>query len=75
MGEIIYRYAEKFNIAPFIIQTILLFICFIVLAFFSPGKMGETGVVIFGIISIVVILVSRIINGKEWFKKPSNWDE
>ena len=34
--------------------------------------MNEVGAVIFGIISIVVIIVSRLINGKVWFQKPSN---
>ena len=73
MGEIIYSLAEKFNIAPFLIQIILLIFCFIGFALLAPGGIDEVGVVIFGIISVVVIIVSRISHGKEWFQRPSNW--
>ena len=74
MGEIIYSLAEKFNIAPFLIQIILLIFCFIGFALLAPGGIDEVGAVIFGIISVVVIIVSRIVHGKEWFQKPSNWN-
>jgi len=72
MGELIFSLAEKFNIAPFLIQTVLLLFCFIGYALLAPGGMNEVGAVIFGIISIVVIIVSRLVNGKAWFQKPSN---
>ena len=75
MGEIIYSLAEKFNIAPFLIQIILLIFCFIGFALLAPGGIDEVGAVIFGIISIVVIIVSRIGHGKEWFQRPSNWNQ
>ena len=73
MGEIIYSLAEKFNIAPFLIQIILLIFCFIGFALLAPGGVDEVGAVIFGIISVVVIIVSRIGHGKEWFQRPSKW--
>jgi len=72
MGEVIYSLAEKFNVAPFLIQILLLIFCFIGYALLAPGGMNEVGAVIFGIISIVVIIVSRFVNGKAWFQKPSN---
>ena len=72
MGEIIFSLAEKFNIAPFLIQIVLLLFCFVGYALFAPGGIDEVGAVIFGIISIIVIIVSRLINGKIWFQKPSN---
>ena len=72
MGEIIFSLAEKFNIAPFLIQIVLLIFCFVAYALLAPGGIDEVGAVIFGIISIVVIIVSRLINGKIWFQKPSN---
>ena len=72
MGEIIFSLAEKFNIAPFLIQIVLLLFCFLGIALLAPGGIDEVGTVIFGIISIVVIIVSRLINGKIWFQKSSN---
>ena len=72
MGEVIYSLAEKFNVAPFLIQILLLIFCFIGYSLFAPGGMNEVGAVIFGIISIVVIIISRLVNGKAWFQKPSN---
>ena len=60
------------QIAPFLIQIVLLLVCFVGYALFAPGGIDEVGAVIFGIISIVVIIVSRLINGKVWFQKPSN---
>jgi hypothetical protein len=72
MGEIIFSLAEKFNIAPFLIQIVLLLFCLVGYAFFAPRGIDEVAAVIFGIISIVVIIVSRLINGKVWFQKPSN---
>ena len=72
MGEIIFSLAEKFKVAPFLIQIVLLFFCFIGYAFFAPGGVDEIVAIIFSIISIIVIIVSRLINGKVWFQKPSN---
>ena len=73
MSEIIYSLAEKFDVAPFLIQILLLIFCFIGYSLLAPGGMNEFGAAIFGIISIVVIVISRIGNGKEHFQKPSNW--
>jgi len=72
MGEVIYSLAEKFNVAPFLIQILLLIFCFIGYSLLAPGGMNEVGAVIFVIISIVVIIISRLVNGKAWFQKPSN---
>ena len=75
MGEIIFNLSEKFNIPPFFVQALLLFIVFIFYAIFSPGKLGFIGIVIFVVISVTIILISRLVNGKRWFQKPSIWKD
>ena len=72
MGEIIFSISAKFNIPPFITQAILLVIVFIAYAILSPEKMGVTGFVIFGIISLIVMIITALIHGKKYFRKPSD---
>lgn len=73
MGEIIFSISDKFNIPPFITQSILLLIVFVAYVVLSPGKMGVTGFIIFGIVSLIVMIITALMHGKRYFKKPSNW--
>jgi len=75
MGEIIFNLSVKFNIPPFLVQILLLCAVFITYILLSPGKLDFVGFGIFVVISIVVILVSRLFNGKRWFQKPSIWKD
>ena len=73
MGEIIFSLSAKFNIPPFITQAILLVIVFIAYSILSPGKMGAAGLIIFGIVSLIVMIITGLMHGKRYFKKPSDW--
>ena len=73
MGEIIFSISDKFNIPPFITQSILLLIVFVAYVVLSPGKMGVTGFIIFGIVSLIVMIITALMHGKRYFKKPSDW--
>ena len=73
MGEIIFSVSDKFNIPPIITQSILLLIVFVAYVVLSPGKMGVTGFIIFGIVSLIVMIITALMHGKRYFKKPSNW--
>ncbi|MDC0415779.1 hypothetical protein OAM12_00780 [Candidatus Pelagibacter sp.] len=73
MGEIIFAISDKFNIPPFITQAILLVIMFVAYVVLSPGKMNLTITIIFGVVSLIVIIITAVIHGKRYFKKPSDW--
>ena len=73
MGEMIFAISDKFNIPPFITQAVLLVVVFVAYAILSPGKMGITGFIIFGIVSLIVMIITALMHGKRYFKKPSDW--
>ena len=69
----IFAISDKLNIPPFITQAVLLVVGFVAYAILSPGKMGITGFIIFGIVSLIVMIVTALMHGKRYFKKPSDW--
>ena len=69
----IFAISDKLNIPPFITQAVLLVVVFVAYAILSPGKMGITGLIIFGIVSLIVMIITALMHGKRYFKKPSDW--
>lgn len=73
MGDIIFAISDKLNIPPFITQAILLVIVFIAYVVLSPGKMNLVGYIIFGAVSLIVVIITALMHGKRYFKRPSDW--
>ena len=73
MGEIIFSISDKFNIPPFITQAILLVIVFVAYAILSPDRMTIAVLIIFGIVCLIVMIITALMHGKRYFKKPSDW--
>ncbi len=67
--------SEKFDIAPIVPQIILLIIFGILYNSLAPGGLGlhrdYNGLIIYLGISFIVIVISILINGKNWLRKPS----
>ena len=67
--------SEKFDIAPIVPQIILLILIGILYNSLAPGGLGlhrdYSGLIIYLGISFIVIVISILINGKNWLRKPS----
>ena len=73
MCDIIFSISNKFYIPTFVTQATLLVIVFVAYAILSPGRMDITGLIIYGIISLIVMIITALMHGKRYFKKPSDW--